>query len=352
MTERRKSRVVFLGNVPIGGGNPITVQSMTNVPTSDGEKLLEQIRELIVAGCDIVRVSVPDEVSLETLKRVKPEIKIPVVADIHYDYKLAVKSAEFVEGVRINPGNIGAVWKVREVARACSDNGVPIRVGVNAGSLDRKKYPQETYKAMVMSALDEVEVLESVGFSAIKVSLKSSSVEETVEANRAFASITDYPIHLGVTEAGPYEQAVVKSSVGIGTLLMEGIGDTLRVSITGDPVDEVKVGKAVLKSAGLIEEGLEIVSCPTCARTDPDELLKMVKEVQTAFEGVKRNLKIAVMGCVVNGPGEARSADYGIALSERKAVIFAKGEIIRTVDKASAVEELIRVIEDMEGELR
>ncbi len=331
MKERRASRRVNVGGVPIGGDAPVTIQSMTNTDTRDVEATLRQIEALADSGCQIVRVAVPDEEAASALSRIVKESRIPVVADIHFDYRLALKSIDAgAAKLRINPGNIGDLWKVREVVRAAKDKGIPIRVGVNSGSLDKEileKYSAPTPRALAESAKKHVRILEDMDFRDIVISVKSSDVIKCIEAYRILADETDYPLHIGVTEAGGGSAAIVKSSIGIGVLLWHGIGDTLRVSLTGDPLEEVYVGQAILRSLGLTDQGLDLVSCPTCGRCGVD-LESLAERVRRRAESMKLSLKIAVMGCAVNGPGEARDADYGIACGKGSGVVFRKGEIV------------------------
>ncbi len=331
---KNKTRQVQVGHIYIGGGAPVTVQSMTNTLTSDFEKTLAQIKRLEDAGCDIIRVSIPDEQSVGLIGFAKSLIRVPLVADIHFDYKLALKSiAAGIDKLRINPGNIGARWKVAEIVAAAKEYNIPIRVGVNAGSLEKKyldRHGHPTAKGIVDSALEAVNILASENFDDIVMSLKSSDVRETVEANRLFAQASDYPLHLGVTESGFGYFGITKSAVGIGALLLEGIGDTIRISLSDDPVEEVKVGRYLLKSLGLRKEELEIISCPTCAR-QTFEVKQLAERVVEEYGHLRRDIKIAIMGCVVNGPGEARVADIGVTAGDKEGVIFKKGEIVQKV---------------------
>ena len=340
--ERRRSKEVGIGNVVIGNGHPIAVQSMTNTKTKDVQATILQIQELTKAGCDIIRVAVPDEESALAIREIKKEITIPLVADIHFDYRLAIKAVEAgADKIRINPGNIGSKDRIREVARSCEAAGVPIRVGVNSGSIEKEIY--EAYgrspRALVESALKSAEALESVGFSNMVVAIKGSDVPLCVESYELFAKQTDYPLHLGVTEAGTTLKGSVKSALGIGILLHEGIGDTIRVSLTSDPLEEVIVGHQILQDLGL-EKGVEIVSCPTCGRTQID-LIGLAKEAEKALAFLHKPVKIAIMGCVVNGPGEARDADFGIAGGKGEGLVFRKGEIIRKVPETELLAALV-----------
>ena len=343
------TRRIVVGGVPMGGGAPVTVQSMCNTKTQDVEATVAQIERLTNAGCDIIRVAVPDIEAVRAIARIKKRITIPLVADIHFDYRLALEALDGgIDKIRINPGNIGGADKVRAVARACEERHVPIRVGVNSGSLEREllqKYGGPTAQAMYESAVGHTRLLEDVGFGDICVSVKSSTVTRTIEACRLMAEKTDYPLHLGVTEAGTEYLGTINSAVGIGTLLSEGIGDTIRVSLTADPEREVEAGIAILKAAGRRSGGVKFVSCPTCGRTRID-LVSLAGEVERRLKGVKRDITVAVMGCVVNGPGEAREADYGIAGGIGEGLLFKKGQIIRKVPYEKLADELLAMIED------
>lgn len=348
--HRRRSRKVMVGNVPIGGSSPITVQSMTNTDTRDVKATVKQIRRLERAGCEIVRVAVPDMEAAEALGRIRRSISIPLVADIHFDYTLALKAIEMgVDKLRINPGNIGDERRIKAVVEAAKGRGIPIRIGVNSGSLERdilKKYGHPTPEAMVESAMRHVRLLEEMDFHDIVISLKASDVRTTVEAYKLVAERCDYPLHLGVTEAGTFFSGTVKSSIGIGALLLDGIGDTIRVSLTADPVEEIRVGYEILKSLGLRERGPNFISCPTCGRCEID-LISIAEEVQRRLSHIEEPITIAIMGCVVNGPGEAREADVGLAGGKGKGVIFKKGRPIKTVPEEKLVDELIGEVEGM-----
>lgn len=348
--KRNNTRVIKVGDVLIGGTNPISIQSMCNTQTKDVDSTVRQILEMEKYGLDIIRFAVNDLEDAEAIPKIKAGIKTPTIADIQYDYRLALMAVEKgVDGLRINPGNIGARWKVEEVANACRERGISIRIGVNAGSLHQEfldKFGGVNENSVVESALEEINVLESMNFKDIKVSLKASNVNLTLDANRKFAKVSDIPLHLGITEAGPGMQGIIKSSVGIGTLLSEGIGDTIRVSLTEDPIMEVKAGKEILKSLGLRTDGIELISCPTCARTKVN-LFEIVEEAQKRFETMNKNLKVAIMGCPVNGPGEAREADIGIAGGNGEGLIFKKGKIIRKVKEEDLLNELIKEMEDL-----
>lgn len=345
----RDSKVVKVGNILIGGGNDIIIQSMTNTPTTDVEKTVNQIKKLQEEGCQLVRVTVNTEEAAKKIKEIKEKIDIPLVADIHFDYRLALLAIENgIDKLRINPGNIGSDEKVEIVVKKAMEKGVPIRIGVNSGSLEKtilEKYGKPTSDAMVESALYHIRLLEKFNFTDIIISLKSSNVKMMVEAYRKLAKLCNYPLHLGVTEAGTAFQGTIKSAIGIGSLLVDGIGDTIRVSLTEDPVEEIKVAKEILKVLGLKEIGVEIVSCPTCGRTEID-LIGLAHQVEKEFEKVDKKIKIAVMGCVVNGPGEAKEADYGVAGGKGVGVLFKKGEIIKKVDERDILKELKKLIED------
>jgi len=350
LISRKKTRRVCVGNVYIGGDAPVSIQSMTNTRTSDTEATIKQIKELEKAGCDIVRVAVPDMDAAFAIERIKREVSVPVVADIHFDYRLAITAMEKgADKVRINPGNIGSEEKVRSVVSCAKERGIPIRIGVNSGSLEKEllgKYGGVTPEALVESALRHVSILEKLNFHEIVVSLKASSVPLTIAAYRLMSEKVDYPLHLGVTEAGTVYYGTIKSAVGIGTLLAMGIGDTIRVSLTGDPVDEIKAGRSILKSLGLYSRGAEMISCPTCGRTKIN-LINIAEKVEKALENIDKPIKVAVMGCVVNGPGEAREADIGIAGGDGCAVLFRHGQIIRKIPEERIVEELLDEIEKL-----
>ncbi|MBP9477688.1 MAG: flavodoxin-dependent (E)-4-hydroxy-3-methylbut-2-enyl-diphosphate synthase [Sebaldella sp.] len=348
------SRVIQIGNIKIGGGNPIAIQSMTNTDTKDVEATVNQIKELASAGCHIVRMTVKDKYDAEAVKLIRKEVPtVPLVADIHFDYRLALMAMENgIDKVRINPGNIGDEGKVKLVINEAKARKIPIRIGINSGSLEKHllmKYGHPTPEAMVESAMFHVDLLEKNNFEDIVISLKSSNVKTMYDAYTLMAQKVDYPLHLGVTEAGTKERGSIKSAMGIGGLLLRGIGDTIRVSLTENPVEEIGVAKAILKVAGYIDEGIDIVSCPTCGRTEID-LIGLAKAVEKEFKDKNYNISIAVMGCVVNGPGEAREADYGIAGGKNVAVLFKKGEIVKKTSEEDALEELKKMIaEDLEA---
>jgi len=337
-------RQIKLGSLAIGGGAPISVQSMCNTDTRDINATLGQIEKLQAAGCEIVRCAVPDRQAAEALAAIKRGSSMPLIADIHFDYQLAMAALEAgVDGLRLNPGNIGERWKVEEVVKVCAERKAPIRIGVNGGSLEKEllqKYGHATAEAMVESALGHIRILEDLNFQQIKVSLKASDIRRTVQAYRLMAEQIDYPLHIGITEAGTTWSGTIKSAVGLGTLLFDGIGDTLRVSLTGDPVEEVRVGFEILKSLGLRQRGPVFVSCPTCGRCQID-LIEIAEEVERRLHDLPRPLTIAVMGCVVNGPGEAREADLGVAGGKGQGLLFRHGEVVRKVPQAQLADALV-----------
>ena len=350
MFKRKQTRQISVGSVKVGGGAPISIQSMTNTKTHDAPATVEQIQRLAAAGCDIVRVAVPDMNAAQALGKIVSAVDVPIVADIHFDYKLALESvAQGVAALRLNPGNIGGAAHVREVVKSARAAQIPIRIGVNAGSLSRKllaKYGGATPEALVESAMEHVKILEAEDFFDIKISLKAHDVPLTLAAYRLASRLTNYPLHLGITEAGTVNSGVIKSAVGIGALLAEGIGDTVRVSLTGDPVVEVNVAKEILKSLGLRTGGVTLIACPTCGRTKID-LPKIAAQVEEKISAIKKPLTVAVMGCVVNGPGEARTADVGIAGADGEGIIFRKGIIVRKVPEAALVAELFKEIDTL-----
>jgi len=348
--RRKKTRQITLGSLRIGGGAPLSVQSMTKTDTRDVRATVRQIRRLEAAGCEAVRVAVPDLEAACAIGAIKERINVPLIADIHFNYRLAMEVIrQGVDGLRINPGNIGGRAKIREIVSACKDRGVPIRIGVNAGSLERdllKKYGHPAPEALVESAARHIDILEGLDFREIKVSLKASDVLDTVQAYREFSRRFNYPLHIGISEAGPPFQGTIKSAVGIGILLAEGIGDTIRVSLTADPVEEVRVAYEILRSLHLREKGPEIISCPTCGRCQID-IRRMVREVERYLSGIDSPIRVAVMGCVVNGPGEAREADVGIAGGKGSGVLFKHGRVVKTTDEGRLVRELLCEIEKM-----
>jgi (E)-4-hydroxy-3-methylbut-2-enyl-diphosphate synthase len=348
---RKKTKTIKIGNIKIGGDNPIAVQSMCNTKTHNVSDTVKQIKELEKAGCEIVRVAVPDMKAAKAISAIKSQIKIPLVADIHFDWKLALESAnQGIDKIRINPGNIGSADRVKAVADICKKKKIPIRIGVNSGSVEKKlidKYGGPSAKALVESAVNEVGLLEKFNFKDIVVSAKASSVPKMIEVYQMLSKKIDYPLHLGVTETGTSWMGTIKSSIGIGTLLSQGIGDTIRVSLTANPVEEVKTAWEILKSLEIRNKGRTLISCPTCGRTQID-LIKLAKKIEKLTENIEKPLKIAVMGCIVNGPGEARDADIGIAGGKKQAIIFKKGKIIRTVSEDQIIpaflEELGKMI--------
>ncbi|MGM0420534.1 MAG: flavodoxin-dependent (E)-4-hydroxy-3-methylbut-2-enyl-diphosphate synthase [Bacillota bacterium] len=352
MKNRMPTRKVKIGPVAVGGNSPISVQSMTNTKTTNVEATLAQIAELACAGCEIVRLAVPDQASVQALPQIIAASPVPLVADIHFDYNLALTSIKAgIAALRINPGNIGSREKVEQVVKACQTRSIPIRIGVNAGSLE-KKFAAEyghTAQAMAASAGSHIQILEELDFRDIIVSLKASSIAMTLEANRLFAEKYDYPLHIGITEAGLGRQGEIKSAAGLGALLSQGLGDTLRVSLTADPIKEVEVGLQILKALELRRVGVEIISCPTCGRTQIN-LVKLAQEVEKALADIKKPLTVAVMGCAVNGPGEAGQADIGIAGGKGSGLIFKDGEIIKKVPEDQLLSALLAEINKMESE--
>ncbi len=346
-----KTRIVKVGNIEIGGGRPITVQSMLSVPAHDIGANVAQAIELQQAGCDIVRLAVPDMKAIDTVKELKGKVSCPIVADIHFDYRLAVAAAKAgVDKIRINPGNIGGRDNVKAVVEECGSRNIPIRIGVNNGSIEQvvaARFGDDRAGALVESALSHVRLLEDESFKDIVISVKCSNVQLMIDAYRRLSKVVDYPLHLGVTEAGTLMQSLCKSSLGIGTLLLEGIGDTIRVSLTGDVKDEVAAGRHILRAAGKPVPGIELISCPTCGRTQIP-LIEMANEIEQKLLHIKAPLKVAVMGCVVNGPGEAKEADIGIAGGKGSAVMFKKGARVRTLT-GDFVDEFIREVEGIAG---
>jgi (E)-4-hydroxy-3-methylbut-2-enyl-diphosphate synthase len=348
--QRRKTRQVMVGGVAVGGNAPITIQSMTNTDTRDAKATVKQIRALEEAGCEIIRVAVPDMEAAMKLSEIKGQINIPLVADIHFDYKLALEAIKRgVDKLRINPGNIGSKERVKEVVIAAREAGIPIRIGVNAGSLEKeliKKHGGVCASAMVESALGHIRQLEGLEFYDVIVALKASDIHLTLDAYAQLADQVDYPFHIGITESGTRFSGTVKSSIGVGALLLRGYGDTLRISLTGDPVEEVRVGREILSSLGLRSFGIRMISCPTCGRCQVN-LDKIATEIESRIKDIDKQLTLAVMGCAVNGPGEAREADIGIASGRGEALIFVKGEIIKKVREEEVVDALIEEIMKM-----
>lgn len=346
--ERKLTRKIMVGGVPVGGGAPVSIQSMLNTKTTDVAGSLAQLERLRAAGCQIARLAVPNEEAARAFREIAAASPLPLVADIHFDYKLAILAAEGgAAKIRINPGNIGGEDRVRAVADVCRERHIPIRIGVNGGSLDKKlleKYGRPTAEALVESAFSHLELLEACGFYDTCVSIKSSSVPVMVAACRMFRQRCDYPLHIGVTETGPVRMGLIKSAMGIGALLLDGVGDTLRVSLTDDPVQEVYAAKDILRAAGVRTEGVNIISCPTCGRTRIN-LIPLVNQVEAALKDCKKNITVAVMGCVVNGPGEAREADVGIAGGDGCGVLFRKGQPVCKVPDTELLPTLLQYID-------
>lgn len=347
---RKKTRQLSLGPVKIGGNAPVAVQSMCNTDTRDPKATLAQISQLEQAGCELVRLAVPDEAAAKAISKIKKGTAVPLIADIHFDYRLALEAVnQGVDGLRINPGNIGDKDKVAEVVRACKDKGIPIRIGVNAGSLEKlllEKYGHPTPEAIVESAFGHIRILEDLNFRDIKVSLKASDVMTTVSAYRLFSQKSDYPLHIGISEAGTLFSGTIKSSVGLGILLAEGLGDTMRVSLTADPVEEVRVAYEILKSLKIRQRGVNIISCPTCGRTEIN-IIGLAQEVEKRLSHITEPITVAVMGCVVNGPGEAREADVGIAGGKGVGLLFKHGEILKKFDEKELADVLVKEVEEI-----
>mgnify|MGYP002623530627 CR=1 FL=1 len=347
---RRKSKQIDLGGVKVGGDAPVTVQSMTKTDTRDVASTVSQIKRLEKAGCDIIRLAVPDMDAAKALGSIISQTNIPIVSDIHFDYKLALEAVnQGVHGMRINPGNIGTRYRIKAVVDAVREKGIPIRIGVNSGSLEKdilNKHGSPTAEALAESAFRHVQILEDLDFTDIKISVKSTDVNKMIAAYRLLAERCEYPLHLGVTEAGTYELGTIKSSIGIGTLLADGIGDTIRVSLTGDPVDEIIVGLNILRSLGLRRNGIELISCPGCGRLEID-LMKLVKDVEERIDNIElpRPIKVAILGCVVNGPGEASEADIGIAGGRGKGMLYKDGKLVRSFKESEIVDELVKELE-------
>jgi (E)-4-hydroxy-3-methylbut-2-enyl-diphosphate synthase len=344
--DRKNTKTITAGDLKIGGVSPVSVQSMCSTKTDDIDATLNQIEALTNAGCDIVRLAVPNEKAALALREIRKNCKVPLVADIHFDYKLALAAVDAgFDKIRINPGNIGSEEKVRLVASACRANGVPIRIGVNSGSLEKDLLEKfgPTPQALCESAMRHVHMLEDANFDDICISIKTSDVSDTVAAYRMMSEMTNYPLHLGVTESGTPYMGIIKSAAGIGSLLMDGIGSTIRVSLTADPVEEVKAGLAILKATGIRKDGVNIISCPTCGRTNID-LIGTAAKVEELLKDIKKSITVAVMGCAVNGPGEARHADYGLAGGEGEGILFKKGEVVKKVPEERLAEALFELI--------
>jgi len=350
MKKRKPTEQITLGGLKIGGGAPVVVQSMTKTDTRDVSSTVSQIKRLESAGCEAVRVAVLDSEAAKAIGYIKRRIKIPLIVDIHFDYRLAIEAIRNgADGLRINPGNIGNKLKIKEVVNAAKDKGIPIRIGVNAGSLEKellKKYGHPAARALVESAKRHIRILEDMKFTSIKVSLKASDVMKTVKAYRLFAKRFNYPLHIGISEAGPAFSGTIKSAVGLGILLSEGIGDTIRVSLTAEPVEEVRVAYEILKSLHLRQKGPEIISCPTCGRCEID-IINLVDKVETRLLNIKNPVKVAVMGCVVNGPGEAREADIGIAGGKGIGILFKHGKVVKKIKERELFSTLMREIKKL-----
>lgn len=346
--ERRLSREVSVGSLKIGGNNPISIQSMTNTDTRDAKSTIEQIKRLEEVGCDVVRIAVPDMEAAKNIGGIKKNVNIPVIADIHFDHRLALEAIDQgIDGVRINPGNIGSIDKVKMVVNKCKEKNLKIRIGVNGGSLEKElleKYGSATAEALVESALGHVKILEDLDFYNIVISLKSSDIYKTIEAYELISKKVDYPLHIGITESGSVKKGTIKSSIGVGALLLKGIGDTIRISLTGDPTEEVIVGKEILRSLNLLNDKIKVVSCPTCGRCNID-LISVVNEVEEKINKIDKDMTVAIMGCAVNGPGEAKEADIGIAGGKGEGLLFKKGEIVRKIKGDNLVEELLNEID-------
>jgi len=351
--HRRKTKKVFFADVAVGGDSPISIQSMTNTKTTDVKNTVKQIHKLEKAGCELIRVAIPDIESAKKIKDIKEKISIPLIADIHFDYRLALKAIESgVDGLRLNPGNIGSKERVEKVVKKAKSANIPIRVGVNSGSIEKrllKKYGHPTAEAMVESALNQIKILEDNNFEDIIISLKSTDIWMTIKAYKLMAKKRDYPFHIGITEAGTPKKGVVKSAVGIGSLLTLGLGDTLRVSLTGDPIKEVETSWHILESLDIRQKGIKIISCPTCGRTNID-LTTLVEKVEKKLEGIELPITVAVMGCEVNGPGEAKEADIGIAGGRKQGIIFKKGKKIKTVKEKNLLDALMTEIDKIRSD--
>lgn len=347
MIGRKKTRQIQVGSVSIGGESPVSVQSMTKTDTRDVKATVGQIHSLESSGCEIIRLAVPDKEAAHALGQIKKAVNIPVIADIHFDWKLALEAIkQGVDGLRLNPGNIGAKWKVKEVVLSAKERNIPIRIGVNAGSLEKNllvKYGHPTAEALVESAEGHIRILEDLDFTDIKVSLKASNVMKTVEACRLFSEKHDYPLHIGISEAGPPFTGIIKSAVGLGILLSEGIGDTVRVSLTAPPEEEVRAAYGILRTLGIRKRGAEIISCPTCGRCQIN-LQPLAQKVEEVIRDIDKPISVAVMGCVVNGPGEAREADFGIAGGKRIGIVFKKGKVVKKVKEDELLKALLEMI--------
>ncbi len=348
LSKRKNKKVIKIGYVFIGGNNPIRVQSMIKTDTEDVEGTLDQIRSLKEVGCEIVRVAIPDDNAVEAFRKIKKNSPLPIVADIHFNYRLALKAIEYgADGIRINPGNIGSKERVREITKLAKERGIPIRIGVNSGSIEKsilKKYNLVTTDALVESVMNNVKLLEDFDFHDIKISVKASDIERTVESYRRVSELTDYPLHIGITESGTLFTGTIKSAIGIGILLYEGIGDTIRVSLSAPPEEEVRVGWEILRALGLRKKGIEIIACPTCGRLEVD-LLPIVSEIEKRVLSIDKQMKIAIMGCVVNGPGEAGESDLALVCGKGVGLIYKNGKLLRKVKEDEMVEEFLVEVE-------
>jgi len=347
MIKRRKSRVVYIRDIGVGGDNEIRVESMTKVPAKNEKEIINQINELEKAGCEIVRIALPDLESCEKIPVIKKNTNIPIVGDIHFDYKIALKAIDNgIDSIRINPGNIRDKEKVKLIVKLLKERKISVRIGVNSGSIDRKKFPFLNADSMVESAMEHIKILEEEGFYDIIVSLKSTDILTTIESYEKFAKIRDYPLHIGITEAGTKFSGSIKSAIGLGILLYKGLGDTIRVSLSSSPVDEVMVAYKILKFLNLRENIIEVISCPTCARAEFD-VMKIAEEVEKNFFNLRKNIKIAIMGCVVNGPGEAKDADIGFAGSGKKVALFVNGKVLKIIEPENIIKEIENYIKNL-----
>ena len=348
---KRISKQIKLGNVLVGGNAPITIQSMTTTNTEDIDATVKQIYALTVAGCEIIRVSAPTIEAAKALKEIKKQITIPLIADIHFDYKIAIESIKSgIDGLRLNPGNMSNKGHIKQVVELAMEKNIPIRIGVNGGSLEKdilKKYGTATPQAMVESAMRHIKILEDLGFYNIKLSLKASDIYRTVEAYRLISKKVDYPLHLGVTEAGTLYNGTIKSAMGLGILLYEGIGDTIRVSLTADPIEEVKAGLAILKNLGIRKSGITFVSCPTCSRAEND-VIEIANKVEAKLSDINKDIRVAVMGCIVNGPGEARDSDWAIVSNKDKASVYKSGKFLKSISKTTLINDFIELVKKEE----
>jgi len=344
---RKNTKRVYIGNVAIGGGAEISVQSMTNVNAYNEKAIIRQIREMEKVGCHIVRIALPDLRACDKINIIKRNVKIPIVGDIHFDYRIALKAIENgIDGLRINPGNIRDKEKVKTIVKLAKERRIPIRIGVNAGSINRRKYPVVDAMALVNSAMEHINILEEQDFTDIIVSLKSTDIFTTIEAYEKFSNIRNYPLHIGITESGTRFYGTIKSAIGIGILLYKGLGDTIRVSLSTSPIEEVIIGYKILQVLGIYKNNIEVISCPTCSRAEYD-VERTAEEIERVTSGIKKNLKVAVMGCIVNGPGEAKDADIGVAGSKKEALLFTKGKLIKKIHPDEIVPEILNYIKSI-----